>query len=168
MKKLKEGISDLGYSVMTQDCARFQRIRGYLMNPMRQEEAEFPIAYSLVVFKDAEQVERLLRAIYRPQNVYCIHVDYKTRKETFDAIAGVVNCFENVFIASKRHDVRWAKPSMMLPDLLCMKELLEHKIKWRYFINLAGQEFPLKTNGDLVKILRALNGANDLEGTVKR
>ena len=40
--------------------------------------------------------------------------------------------------------------------------------KWRYFINLTGQEFPLKTNWDIVKILKVLRGANNIEGTINR
>ncbi|XP_064613401.1 beta-1,3-galactosyl-O-glycosyl-glycoprotein beta-1,6-N-acetylglucosaminyltransferase 3-like [Liolophura sinensis] len=44
-----------------------------------------------------------------------------------------------------------------------MKDLL--RFKWRYFINLTGQEFPLKTNKELVEILTAYKGANDIRGT---
>ena len=39
---------------------------------------------------------------------------------------------------------------------------------FRYFINLTGQEFPLKTNGEIVEILKILNGANNMEGTIQR
>ena len=42
---------------------------------MTAEEEAFPIAYSLLMHKEVEQAERLLRAIYRPQNSYCIHID---------------------------------------------------------------------------------------------
>ena len=31
---------------------------------------------------------------------------------------------------------------------------------WKYYINLTGQEFPLKTNLKIVEILQAMNGAN--------
>ena len=41
---------------------------------MREAE-EFPIAFSILYYKDLVQVERLLRAIYRPNNVYCLHMD---------------------------------------------------------------------------------------------
>jgi hypothetical protein len=34
--------------------------------------------------------------------------------------------------------------------------------KWKYFINLTGQEFPLKTNQEIVKILKSYKGANDV------
>ena len=36
---------------------------------------------------------------------------------------------------------------------------------WKYFINLTGQEFPLKTNLELVKILQAMQWANVVDGT---
>ena len=50
--------------------------RGFVLEALR-EEMEFPIAFSLLVYKDTEQIYRLLRAIYRPSNYYCIHVDAK-------------------------------------------------------------------------------------------
>ena len=34
---------------------------------------------------------------------------------------------------------------------------------WRYYINLAGSAFPLKTNAELVQILKLYNGTNDIE-----
>ena len=37
----------------------------------------------------------------------------------------------------------------------------------RYFINLTGQEYPLKTNGELVEILKTLNGSNIIHGNLK-
>jgi hypothetical protein len=42
-----------------------------------------------------------------------------------------------------------------------MKDLLKYK-KWKYFINLTGQDYPLKTNLDIVRILKAFKGANDV------
>ena len=45
-----------------------------------------------------------------------------------------------------------------------MAALWRMRSKWRYFINLTGQEFPLKTNKELVKILKAYRGANDIMG----
>jgi len=43
-----------------------------------EEEREFPLAFSVIVYKDTEQFERLIRAVYRPHNAYCIHLDIKT------------------------------------------------------------------------------------------
>ena len=46
-----------------------------------------------------------------------------------------------------------------------MRRLLAHPARWRYLLNLTGQEFPLKTNRELVAILQAFRGANDVGGT---
>ena len=63
---------------------------------------------------------------------------------------------------------RWGYYSVLEPELICLSDLWEFG-SWKYFINLSGMEFPLKTNGDLVKILKAYNGSNELEGkTVKQ
>ncbi|XP_069115830.1 beta-1,3-galactosyl-O-glycosyl-glycoprotein beta-1,6-N-acetylglucosaminyltransferase-like isoform X2 [Argopecten irradians] len=43
-----------------------------------------------------------------------------------------------------------------------------HVRTWKYFINLTGQEFPLRTNAELVKILKLYNGTNDVSGTIRR
>ncbi len=40
-------------------------------------------------------------------------------------------------------------------------QLLHQKNKdWKYLLTLAGQMFPLKTNLDIVRILKAMNGSN--------
>jgi hypothetical protein len=77
------------------------------------------------------------------------------------AISAIANCFNNVFISSKSYDVKWGEMSVLQADLICMKDLLKYK-KWKYFINLTGQDYPLKTNLDIVRILKAFKGANDV------
>lgn len=97
-QKLKVPIPDEEYSKLTRDCEKFKRERQYILNAVSPAEADFPIAYSMVVFKDVEQVERLLRAIYRPQNYYCVHVDTKASKQVCDQV--LCNCIlsENVVV----------------------------------------------------------------------
>ena len=163
----KKKVQDQSFVSSASNCEAFLEMRRYILKPVSQEEAEFAIAFSLLVFKDAEQVERLLRAIYRPQNYYCIHIDAKSQRVFRKAVETLANCFNNVFITSRSVDVRWGTFSVLEPELICMEELWRYR-NWKYFINLTGQEFPLKTNWDLVKILKAYRGANDLEGTVQR
>jgi len=150
------------------NCMRFIAERKYAVNPVNSEEAVFPIAFSVLMFKDVEQFERLLRAIYRPQNLYCIHVDNKSHPDVHAAVTMIARCFENVFILQQSFDVHWGTFSVLEPELACMKRLLQHSKKWKYFINLTGQEFPLKTNWQIVRILKAFNGSNNMEGTLKR
>jgi len=153
---------------MTQNCPHFVLERGYITDYLTDLERDFPIAFSLLMFKDVEQAERLLRAIYRPQNFYCIHVDAKSDDSIYSAMQGVASCFENVHVLTTRVDVQWGYFSVLEPELLCMEHLWNRSAAWRYFINLTGQEFPLRTNYELVRILQAYKGANDVDGTIKR
>ena len=156
------------YITMTQNCSQFISDRGYITDYLTELERHFPIAFSLLMFKDVEQAERLLRAIYRPQNFYCIHVDAKSDNSIYSAMQGVASCFENLHVLATRVDVQWGYFSVLEPELLCMEHLWNRSAAWRYFINLTGQEFPLRTNYELVRILQAYKGANDVSGTVKR
>ncbi|XP_033758800.1 beta-1,3-galactosyl-O-glycosyl-glycoprotein beta-1,6-N-acetylglucosaminyltransferase-like [Pecten maximus] len=153
------------YQKQAKNCEHFKE--DYITHPLTQEEKDFPIAYSILVYKDLAQVERLLRAIYRPQNYYCIHIDLKADRNFRKTLSLIANCFENVFITKISVNVQWGTFTVLEPELVCMEELWKYKT-WKYFINLTGQEFPLRTNGELVKVLKIYNGTNDVSGTVKR
>lgn len=156
------------YIKQASNCTAFVNDRHYMMSPVNLEEAEYPIAFSILLFKDVEQFERMLRAVYRPQNLYCIHVDNKSSADIHAAVVAISRCFSNVFVLQRTVDVRWGTFSVLEPELVCMKRLLRRSKKWKYFINLTGQEFPLKTNWQIVRILKTFNGSNNMEGTVKR
>ncbi|XP_074523933.1 beta-1,3-galactosyl-O-glycosyl-glycoprotein beta-1,6-N-acetylglucosaminyltransferase 4-like [Halichoeres trimaculatus] len=153
---------------LTLDCPKFISTRGYDDVCVSEEERDFPIAYSMVVHKYAWMVERLVRAIYSPANIYCIHYDEKSPDHFKSAIEGFVSCLPNVFIASKREIVYYTEFSRVQADLNCFDDLLKSDVKWKYLINLCGQDFPLKTNIELVSGLKSLKGSNMLETILPR
>ncbi|XP_063396246.1 beta-1,3-galactosyl-O-glycosyl-glycoprotein beta-1,6-N-acetylglucosaminyltransferase-like [Mytilus trossulus] len=128
-----------------------------------KEELEFPLAFAIKMHTSPEQAEQLLRNIYRPHNVYCIYVDKKSKEETFNLIQKVGNCFDNIFIVENRIEVVYSSINLVEAEVECMRIVSKSKKNWKYYINLTGQEFPLKTNLEIVKILQRLNGANDIE-----
>ncbi|GFN80821.1 beta-1,3-galactosyl-o-glycosyl-glycoprotein beta-1,6-n-acetylglucosaminyltransferase 3-like [Plakobranchus ocellatus] len=164
LRNQEPGMLPKEYIQRTRNCSKFLSSRGYIISTLSQEEADFPIAFSILVHTDIEMAERMLRAIYRPENYYCIHVDEKST-EIYKAVRQIADCFSNVVLATKRVQVKWASFSALEADLICMQTLWRFR-KWKYLINLTGQEFPLKTNADLVRILRSLNGSNDVHSTL--
>ncbi|KAM8760524.1 beta-1,3-galactosyl-O-glycosyl-glycoprotein beta-1,6-N-acetylglucosaminyltransferase-like [Acanthopagrus schlegelii] len=156
-------IPDEYYINATQDCSQFKLSRKYLPYPLSQEEEDFPLAYSMVVHHKLQNFERLLRAIYSPQNIYCVHVDHKSDTSFFSAIMGITSCFPNVFMVSKPVSVVYAAWPRVQADLNCMADLYNASTRWKYFINLCGQDFPLKTNLEIVQMLRTLRGGNSME-----
>ncbi|KAM4602927.1 beta-1,3-galactosyl-O-glycosyl-glycoprotein beta-1,6-N-acetylglucosaminyltransferase-like [Polymixia lowei] len=155
-------IPDEHYINATRDCREFIYTRKYQEFPFSQEEEDFPLAYSIVTHQKVQNFERLLRAIYAPQNVYCVHVDRKAAVSVHAAIMGITSCFPNVFMVSKPVKVVYASWSRVQADLNCMADLYNTNVTWKYFINLCGQDFPLKTNLEIVRSLQALNGRNSL------
>lgn len=155
--------SDGSLVKLTSDCRTFVTSRGYDGRCVSDVEEDFPLAYSMVVHKYAWMVERLIRAIYSPNNVYCIHYDMKSSSQFIAAVEGLARCLPNVFIASKLVVVNYAGISRLKADLNCLSDLLMSEVKWKYVINLCGQDFPLRSNIELVAELKKLNGANMLE-----
>ncbi|XP_013379216.1 beta-1,3-galactosyl-O-glycosyl-glycoprotein beta-1,6-N-acetylglucosaminyltransferase 3 [Lingula anatina] len=156
-------ITDQEFVMLTKDCEIFQKEHRYSMT-VNEEEKNFPIAFSILLYKDVVQAERLLRTIYRPHNVYCLHVDAKSQPSVLRAVEGIARCFHNVFIATRLEEVIYAGYSRLQAEINCMNDTLHRKEEWKYYINLASQAFPLRTNREMVQILKLYNGANDIEG----
>ncbi|ESO98164.1 hypothetical protein LOTGIDRAFT_142999, partial [Lottia gigantea] len=150
------------FLAMTQKCSLYKSVRRFRNKPVSTEEENFPIAMSILIHNNLEQFERLLKSLYHPQNVYCVHIDEKASPLFKAATKAIVNCFNNVFLVSKAINVVYASFSRLQADWNCLSDLRKHFVKWRYHINLAGSEFPLVSNPELVKILKLMNGSNDI------
>ena len=134
-----------------------------------QEEIDFPLAYIFIVYTNARQVVRLLKAIYRPHNLYCIHPDARQGERFARVFRQISKCLDNVFVASKLEKVYYGHHSIMDAQLSCMKDLLVRysASRWKYAINVCGREVPMKTNREIVSSLKKLNGYSAL-GDAKR
>ena len=130
------------------------------------EEENYPVAYILVVYTNVQQVLRLLKAIYQPHNLYCIHPDAKQEPKFIRAFQAISRCLDNVFVASKLEKVYYRHHSIMDAQLSCMQDLMRFKpSRWRYAINLCGRELPLKTNREIVQNLIKLNGSSAIHSS---
>nr|XP_034301699.1 N-acetyllactosaminide beta-1,6-N-acetylglucosaminyl-transferase isoform X1 [Crassostrea gigas] len=157
-------LSDSEIEELAMNCDKFLNTFDYNRFIVSQIELDFPIAYSILTYKDVVQTEKLLRAIYRPHNVYCIHVDRSSGLSLHNAIKAISKCLSNVFVASTLEDVIYEGYSRLKADLNCMSDLLNYSdVNWKYLINLPSQEYPLKTNSEIVKVLHTLNGTNSIE-----
>lgn len=157
-------------------CKIFKRVRGYNRFFSNQNNT-LNFAYSIVTHSNTEQFERLLKLIYHPQNIYCIHIDSKSSSSFKRSIKSIVDCFDNVFITSKLEYVLYASYNRLQADINCLNDLLnlnklvnKHEnflnkkiIDWQYFLNFASTEFPLRTFQEMNRILKMYNGSNEIE-----
>ncbi|XP_059801484.1 N-acetyllactosaminide beta-1,6-N-acetylglucosaminyl-transferase-like isoform X2 [Hypanus sabinus] len=145
-------------------CQRLQSLLHYHRSPLTAEETDFPLAFIITVHKEFDTFETLFRTIYRPHNLYCIHVDEKSPADFQRRLHLLQTCFGNVFLASRMEPVVYAGISRMEADLRCMTDLLQLKSGWKYVINLCGQDFPLKTNLEIIRHLKTFKGKNITPG----
>ncbi|XP_006902840.1 PREDICTED: beta-1,3-galactosyl-O-glycosyl-glycoprotein beta-1,6-N-acetylglucosaminyltransferase 3 [Elephantulus edwardii] len=166
IKNKRTPLMDIDYLNLTRNCEHFKANRKFIEFPLSKEELDFPIAYSIVVHEKIENFERLLRTVYAPQNIYCIHVDEKSPLTFKEAVKAIISCFPNVFMASKLVKVVYASWSRVQADLNCMEDLLQSKVPWKYLLNTCGTDFPIKTNAEMVQALKMLNGKNNMESEI--
>ncbi|XP_060086735.1 beta-1,3-galactosyl-O-glycosyl-glycoprotein beta-1,6-N-acetylglucosaminyltransferase 7-like [Heteronotia binoei] len=150
------------------NCSTVHKRLHFITRPLSEEEGNFSLAYIITIHKELDMFIKLLRAIYMPQNIYCIHIDEKSPRDYKVAVQTLVNCLENVFIASKRETVVYAGFSRLQADINCMHDLIHSKTPWNYVINLCGQDFPIKTNKELMQYIKSKwNGKNMTPGIVQ-
>ncbi|CAH2284323.1 N-acetyllactosaminide beta-1,6-N-acetylglucosaminyl-transferase isoform X1 [Pelobates cultripes] len=147
-------------------CQEYVRQNHYITSPLSREEADFPLAYVMVVHKELDMFERLFRAVYMPQNIYCIHVDEKAKSNFLHSVERMAECFPNVFLASRTEPVVYAGISRLLADINCIEDLVKSEVQWKYVINTCGQDFPLKTNKEIIQHLKRFNGKNVTPGVL--
>ena len=161
----KNAVSDDSMRKLVKDCVW---LRDYFSNNLYNSKLEwsFPLAFTLVVYNSPQQVLRLLRLMYRPQNAYCIHYDVKSEHRDF--FRSIAKCFDNIIVPSKLEEVVWGHYSILGAQMNCMRDLLDYRerqavdSKWRYLINLCGKELPLVTMRELVVRLARLNGTSSI------
>ncbi|XP_041480361.1 beta-1,3-galactosyl-O-glycosyl-glycoprotein beta-1,6-N-acetylglucosaminyltransferase 4-like [Lytechinus variegatus] len=155
--------SDRDVAAYADNCDFFKEQRQYPRIAASREEEQYPLAFVIVVHRNAAQVEKLLRALYQPQNVYAIHPDAKSSPDFLKAIQKLASCFDNVFVCSTLEDVQYGRHSRLMADINCMRDLIKREVQWKYLINQCGEAFPLKTNLEMVRQLKSYNGLNDVE-----
>lgn len=117
-------IDDKNFIISKKMCRLYKKLRierDFLYATNAEEE--FPLAFSILVYNNVEQFERLLALIYRPQNVYCIHVDLKSSETVKQAIRSLADCFDNVFVTTRSERIIYAGFSRLQADINCLRDL---------------------------------------------
>ena len=126
------------------------------------EELTYPLAFTILVYDNLEQFDFLLRTIHRQFNYYCIHVDLKAPLALYQAVQQRSRCVSNIYLAERRLNVTWGHFSVLEAERMCQAELLKQSNQWKYYLNLAASDLPLKTNFELVQILKLYQQQNDI------
>lgn len=170
-------VDDRNFIFDKQMCPMYRSLRASASSAPSAQQPVMSLAYSILTYNNVEQFERLLNLIHEPSNIYCIHVDQKASKTFKQAVESIVNCFDNVFVASQAENIVYAGYSRLKADVNCLGDLFnldklidkhwnfmgKRNVPWKYFVNMASTEMPLRTNYELTRILDVYNGSNEVE-----
>lgn len=123
------------------------------------------IAYHLALHKNLGQALDLLDAVWTPEDTFLVHIDLKTDDRYVEGFARHVQQTgktANVFQQDRKR-IFWATPSIMHLHLSGILKLLRLERDWDYYINLSGQDFPLKKISQLKSFLSSNPNMNYIE-----
>lgn len=110
------------------------------------------IAYIILGHKNPQQIVRLVRRLIHPDNYFFIHIDKNADKKIYENVFEQLKDCENVkFI--KRFASVYASFGIVEATLEGLKQALLSKIPFDYFINLSGQDYPIKNNAQIARKL---------------
>lgn len=115
------------------------------------------IAYFILVHRFPEQFKRMFRAIYVPGNQYLIHIDRTSGPEIQADITAFLKPYQGTAILEPR-PMLWGGYSLVEAELRGMAKLLKMSKSWTHYINLSGQDFPLKSQEYIRGFLRLNRG----------
>lgn len=115
------------------------------------------IAYLILVHRYPEQFKRLFKAIYHPDNYYLIHVDKRSGTVLQKTVQDFLLDFPNASMMSSKNAL-WGGYSLIDAELRGIQQLLKMGLDWEFFINLSGQDFPLKSQVHIKKFLQKNRG----------
>ena len=127
-------------------------------------EKQFPIAYAINLDKYPHQVLRFLKVIYRPHNLYCLHFDLKSTHVFKHIIFNIASCLDNIIVPRKIENVYRGWYTLVEAHASCFSDLVlaRENYPWKYVITLCAKELPLRTNSEIVSLLKPLNGMSSI------
>jgi hypothetical protein len=119
------------------------------------------IAYFIMIHHKPEVFKKMFQKIYTKDQVYLIHIDRKAKPKVTEEIQLYLVNFPNVYILEGINIVSGGF-SMIQAEMNGMEFLLSVGQGWDYFINLSGEDLPLKSQNIIRQFLTANNGRNYL------
>jgi hypothetical protein len=107
------------------------------------------LAHLILVHNNPRQLERLIKRLQHNYVDIYIQLDKKTSIEDFEYLSSLTN----VFFIKNRLKVYWGNYSLVQATLNGFEEILETGILYSHINLLSGQDYPLKSNAEILAFL---------------
>lgn len=116
-------------------------------------------AYYIALHHKPEQFQWLFEAIYTADDLFLIHVD-RSAPDAVKAAVGVQTAGLPNVVTLPSRTVQWGGWSQVDAELRALRYALGQPANWQYFINLSGQDYPIKSRDEIGRCLDAAAGRN--------
>ncbi len=110
------------------------------------------IAYFIMVHHEPEVFKKLFYQIHTRDQFYLIHIDRKAKSEFTEEIQQFLIQFPNAYVLQSMN-INPGGFSMIQAELDAMEYLLNVSSEWDFFINLSGDDYPLKNQNIIRQFL---------------
>jgi hypothetical protein len=108
------------------------------------------LAYFFTLHHKFSQFRWVFDALYSPTDFFLIHVDKKSPQEFYEEVTTYIAERPNVYFLPRR-TVNWGGWSQVAVELDGMKRACQLESAWSYFVNMSGQDYPIKCREDILK-----------------
>jgi hypothetical protein len=120
------------------------------------------IAYLILAHRYPEQLIRLVKRLNTPDNCFLIHLDRKADDGMEQELRSRLEPLGNVrFVA--RQACYWGDFSLLKATLVGLAAAFSSDLKFDWLVLLTGQDYPLRSNGEIAEFLAAHGGKQFVE-----
>jgi hypothetical protein len=120
------------------------------------------IAFFIAAYKLERQFDWLFKSIWNPDDIFLIHLSAAASDEYVRKIEGITNGIPNVYFLP-RMQITWGGWSLVEMNLAAIRFLCGRPEQWKYFVNISGQDYPMRPIDDFRKFLERNEGTNFVE-----
>jgi Core-2/I-Branching enzyme len=120
------------------------------------------IAYIISAYKLPDQLVRLVRKLDSDGSSFFIHVDKKTDDSTFGRVSAALSGSPNVHFLS-RHRCDYGGFGHVRATIKGIVELFRRELSFDYVVLLTGQDYPIKSNRQILDFFVRHRGQSFLE-----
>lgn len=156
-------VSDIWESIRY-SCVTLKNIFPY--KTPKYSPASYPIAYTVLLDRTAEQSIRMLASIYDHDNIYCIHPNAKFGMMYLNVFKKISECVPNIILPDNIYEIKVKTFNRLKAELSCYSKLLNSSVPWKYGINIPSSSFPLRNNTYIVQYLKTKPYENVVSWTI--
>lgn len=117
------------------------------------------LAFLITAHTDPVHLRRLIESLPSGSGFF-LHIDAKSDLSLFSGI----DQLPNVHFARQRINVMWGSYSQLESQIVLLKEAMESKEHYDYFISLSGLDYPLWSNDRILKFFTDNQGREFIQG----